>query len=310
MGDYILETEELEYSYPDGTKALSGASLKIGRGQKVALLGANGAGKSTLFLHFNGILKPSKGKVYFNGKPISYTKDGLMELRQKVGIVFQDPDTQLFSASVLQEISFGPMNLGLDKQDVRARVEKAMADTGITSLKDKPTHFLSYGQKKRVSIADILAMEPELIICDEPSAWLDPKHTRQIETLFKEISEKGTTVVISTHDVELAYSWADYVFVLNEGTVIGHGEPERVFADDLLLKKASLTKPWIVDITNALMLNGSLEIGVKAPKTKKELIRLLTEGKDCRRKDVMNDTGVVGDQRRDQTCISFGRERV
>ncbi|MFZ5639228.1 MAG: energy-coupling factor ABC transporter ATP-binding protein [Bacillota bacterium] len=271
MVEYILEARDVEFTYPDGTEALRGVSVAIEKGQKVAFLGSNGSGKSTLFLHFNGILRAKRGKILFAGKDVSYDRSSLTELRKHVGIVFQDPDTQLFSASVLQEISFGPMNLGLSKEYVLQRVHAAMAATEITELRDKPTHFLSYGQKKRVSIADILAMEPSVLICDEPTAWLDPQHTFRLLELFDRISQGGTTVVMSTHDVDAAYSWADYIFIMDAGRVIGAGPPEEVFQNDGLLQQADLSRPWLVEVYAELQNKGWLAYGTPVPRTKEEL---------------------------------------
>lgn len=270
MAEYILEARDVEFEYPDGTKALRGLSLCIEKGRKVAVLGPNGAGKSSIFLHFNGILRPKRGKIRFSGKDIGYDHASLMDLRKNVGIVFQDPDTQLFSASVFQEISFGPLNLGLPKKQVEKRVCEAMTATGITELEKKPTHLLSYGQKKRVSIADILAMEPSVIICDEPTAWLDPKHSQQILELFNRINESGTTIIMSTHDVDIAYTWADYIFVINYGKVVGEGTPEAVFQDESLLRAADLGKPWLVDVYNQLKNKGLINSDSPIPRTKKE----------------------------------------
>jgi len=269
LAEYILEARDVEFEYPDGTKALRGLSLCIEKGRKVAVLGPNGAGKSSVFLHFNGILRPKRGKIRFSGKDIGYDHASLMDLRKNVGIVFQDPDTQLFSASVFQEISFGPLNLGLPKKQVEKRVREAMAATGIAELEKKPTHLLSYGQKKRVSIADILAMEPSVIICDEPTAWLDPKNSQQVLELFNRINESGTTIIMSTHDVDIAYTWADYIFVINYGKVVGEGTPEAVFQDESLLRAADLEKPWLVDVYNQLKNKGLIN-SEPIPRTKKE----------------------------------------
>ncbi|MGB9662555.1 MAG: energy-coupling factor ABC transporter ATP-binding protein [Moorellaceae bacterium] len=252
----ILAARDLEFSYPNGTKALKAVSLEIERGSKVAVLGPNGAGKSTLFLHFNGIYRPQRGKVLWEGKELRYDRTSLAGLRQKVGIVFQDPDTQLFSASVMQEISFGPLNLGLPPEEVRRRVEQAMAAADITDLAEKPTHFLSYGQKKRVCIAAVLAMEPEVIIFDEPTAYLDPLLAYQIIELLDEINRKGKTVVLSTHDVDLAYTWADRVFILKSGLLLAQGRPEEVFLDESIIREAGLTVPWIVEVYRELQKRG------------------------------------------------------
>lgn len=164
MSEVILEAVDIEFSYPDGTNALRKVNLEVKKGEKLAILGSSGAGKSTLFLHFNGIYRPNSGSIKYQEHDISYEKKALIELRKKVGIVFQDPDSQLFSASIWQDISFGPMNLKLDEEVVIDRVKQAMSDTETTDLKEKPTHLLSYGQKKRVSIAGVLAMVNKMII--------------------------------------------------------------------------------------------------------------------------------------------------
>ena len=300
MADYILEAENLSYAYPDGTQALKDLCLRIPRGQKTALLGSNGAGKSTLFLHFNGILKPQSGTIRFDGKDIRYDRKPLLELRKNVGIVFQDPDSQLFSASVYQEISFGPLNLGLPEKTARDRVEQAMTATGINELKDKPTHMLSYGQKKRVTIADILAMEPQVLICDEPTAWLDPKHAKQTVQLFNEISKNGTTIILSTHDVDLAYSWADYVFIVSDGRVIGEGTPDSIFTDDDLMREAALERPWLVDVCELLAEKGCLAANKPFPRNKKDLLKLMHCHDNCGEEQENYDYSAVGNARRER----------
>jgi len=280
IGEPILEAKEVTFSYPDGTRALEGVSLAIPKGKKTAFLGPNGAGKTTLFLHFNGILKPQRGKIYFAGREIRYSHGSLLELRKNVGIVFQDPETQLFSASVYQEISFGPLNLGLPEDKVKERVYEAMAATEILDLKDRPTHFLSYGQKKRVAIAGILAMRPRVLICDEPTAWLDTKHAAQIMELFERFNGAGVTVIFSTHDVDLAYSRADYVFLMKNGLVVGEGTPEKIFNDAGLLAEAELERPWVVHVYEELKRKGWVD-GDLPPRTKQELLLSIT-GKEVR----------------------------
>lgn len=279
MKEYILEAKGVEFNYPDGTGALNGINMAIEKGKKVAVLGSNGAGKSTLFLHFNGILKPYRGNILFNGQPISYKHKQLTELRKNVGIVFQDPDTQLFSASVWQEISFGPVNLGLPRDQVIQRVNAAMVATCITDLKDRPTHFLSYGQKKRVSIADILAMEPQVIIFDEPTAWLDPKLSLQVMELFNVLNQEGKTVILSTHDVDLAYSWADHIIVIEQGRVIGEGLPEIIFLDKALIRNTGLEKPFLVDMYLELKKKGYVLPNKPIPRTKEALFDLIAAQK-------------------------------
>lgn len=273
----VLSAREVSFSYPDGTRALSNISLSIPGGKKTAFLGPNGAGKTTLFLHFNGILKPERGKIYFAGREVRYDAAFLFELRKKVGVVFQDPDTQLFSASVGQEVSFGPLNLGLPREKVRERVDGALAAMGILDLKDRPTHFLSFGQKKRVAIADILAMRPQVLICDEPTAWLDAKCAAQIMELFDRLTGEGMTVVFSTHDVDVAYCCADYVFIMKDGVLIGEGRPEEVFLNRQLLEEAELGRPWLVEVHEELRKRGLVPTSLP-PRTKRELFSSIVAG--------------------------------
>jgi cobalt/nickel transport system ATP-binding protein len=220
-------------------------------------------------------LKPDSGSVKFREKKLSYRKKDLKDLRKNVGLVFQDPDMQLFSASVLQEISFGPLNLGLSEAEARDRVEEVMQMMEITDLKDKPTHLLSYGQKKRISIADILAMKPEVIIFDEPTVWLDPRHSREILNFIDQINSSGTTVILSTHDVDLAYRWADYIYVFAEGKIIGEGSTEEIFRNRNLLEKSELIKPWIIEVYQELIKKGKISGDSSVPKSKKELFKLI-----------------------------------
>lgn len=275
MADYIIETRDVEYSYPDGTRALAGVTFAVEEGKKVALLGANGAGKSTLFLHLNGILRPQKGKVFFDGREVFYDHRSLIHLRRNVGIVFQDPDNQIFSSNVLQEISFGPLNLGLSKKDVLQRVEEAMQATGISDLKDRPVHFLSYGQKKRVSIAGVLAMRPRVMVLDEPTAGLDPKLAVQMVELFNRINRDGVTVILSTHDVDLAFSWADHVYILKKGSIECTGKPEQVFRDVNSLQENDLVTPWLLDVYLKLKERGWLKDHLPVPRTREELFNLI-----------------------------------
>jgi len=246
MNDSILEVQDLQYTYADGTPALKGVNLGIKRGETTAILGSNGAGKTTLFLAFNGILKPSSGRVLFNGKPLDYSQKGLKELRKSVGIVFQDPDSQLFSASVYQDISFGVVNMKLPKEEVRKRVDAAMIRTGISHLKDKPTHCLSFGQKKRVAIAGVLAMEPEVLVLDEPTAGLDPSGVSEIMKLLLETQrELGISIVISTHDIDIVPLYCDCAYVLNEGKIILEGTPKEIFSEKEAIRSVHLRLPRI-----------------------------------------------------------------
>ena len=275
MPDVILEAVNLDYSYPDGTNALRNINLKIKRGEKLTILGSNGAGKSTLFMQFNGLYRPNSGTIKYLGQDISYKNKALIDLRKKVGIVFQDPDSQLFSSSVYQDISFGPLNLGLSEQEVEVRVEQALIDTETTDLEDKPTHLLSYGQKKRVSIAGVLAMEPEVIIFDEPTAGLDPRHAREFMHLLKNLSDEGKTIIISTHDVDLAYSWSDRLIIMSSGEIIAQGKPGELFQQPELIERADLALPWLLEMYNGLVEKGWFPPSTPFPKTRADLLLIL-----------------------------------
>ena len=246
MIENILEARDLHYTYGDGTHALTGLTLGIKRGKTTAVLGGNGAGKSTLFLSLNGIFKPTTGEVLFKGIPIDYSRKGLKDLRKSVGIVFQDPDNQLFSASVYQDISFGAVNMKLPEEEVRKRVNIAMEKTGISHLKDKPTHCLSFGQKKRVAIAGVLAMEPEVLVLDEPTAGLDPMGVSEIMKLIREIQkELGLSVVISTHDIDIVPLYCDYAYVMDQGKIMLEGTPKEVFSQPDVIRSLNLRLPRI-----------------------------------------------------------------
>lgn len=276
--DIILKADDLYFSYDDDkTHSLNGLSLEIKRGSKVAFMGANGSGKSTFFLCCNGIHKPAKGTLYYNGKPVSYDKKGLLELRSKVGIVFQDPDNQLFSASVYQEISFGILNLGVSEEQAKKEVEQVIDSLEITPFRHKPTHALSGGQKKQVSIADILVMHPEVIILDEPAAALDPKHTAMVNHIVDQMTEQGITVLIATHDVNYAYEWADEIMLFHEGKVLMHGTPKEVFSSPDVLKKTNLEPPVVLELFRRLTKKGILSSSLPLPKNLKTLEKYIED---------------------------------
>lgn len=249
----ILETQGLCYTYEDGTKALEDISINIKRGKTTAILGNNGAGKSTLFGTMNGILTPTAGKVFFEGVQVQYNKKGIKELRKSIGMVFQDPDDQLFCANVRSDISFGAINLGLPMQEVKIRVDAAMRQTGTDTLQDKPVHALSFGQKKRVAIAGVLVMQPKVIILDEPTAGLDPSGVSELMQLLLDIKEKnGASIVIATHDIELVPIYCDYAYVLNNGRVTLEGTPEALFEKPDLLRQNNLRLTRIAHLMEIL----------------------------------------------------------
>lgn len=256
MMENVLETKNLSFTYPDGTEALKEVNMAIEKGEKVAVMGPNGAGKSTLFLHFNGLTEPTNGQVIINGKPIEYTKKHLLEVRQKVGIVFQNPSQQLFAPSVKEDVAFGPMNLGLSYDEVEKRVEDALKYVGMEKFQDKPPHNLSGGQQKRVAIAGIVAMMPEIMILDEPTAGLDPKGVKQVLTILENLNKQGMSILISSHDVEMINEFADSIFVLVDGRIIKKGTPEEIFSNLNLLKEASLRPPKIAELLQKLNKDG------------------------------------------------------
>ena len=206
---------------------------------------------------------------------MTYQSQYIKNLRKNVGMVFQDPDTQLFSGSVYQDVSYGPLNLGWEENVVREKIQVAMEQTGVWEFRDKPTHFLSFGQKKRVAIAGILAMEPEVIVLDEPTAGLDPMYSRQIMSLLEDFNRQGKTVILSSHNMEEVYAWADYIFVLHKGSIIGEGKPENVFREEEVLKTANLRKPWVLEVFDEMKARGRISERTPVPKTREELLLLL-----------------------------------
>ncbi|MCL2863128.1 MAG: ATP-binding cassette domain-containing protein [Methanimicrococcus sp.] len=293
----ILETRNLEFSYPDGTKAIDDISITIPEGKKISFVGKNGSGKSTLFLLLNGTLKPKKGKVIYGGKDVDYSSSGLRDLRKKVGIVFQNSDDQLFAPTVYQDIAFGPMNLGYPKEEVERIVNLMMDQFGLRHLKDKPPHHLSGGQKKRTAIAGVLAMDPDVIILDEPLSNLDPVGADEILDILNELNHMGKTIIISTHDVDLAYAWSEYVYLLSNSRLMDEGVPGDVFSKEKQVRDSSLKNPLILDIYRELEKRW-LATGHEQPKDLPELARTL-RSIDLMRVDVSPDVAVG-------QCVNLG----
>ncbi len=268
MKELILKADDLYFSYDEEKiPALDGFSLELERGKKIAFMGPNGSGKSTFFLCCNGIHRPDRGRLFLNGTPVSYDKKGLRKLRSQVGIVFQDPDNQLFSSSVYQEISFGILNQGVSQAQAKQEVEEAMQRLGITPFRHKPTHALSGGQKKQVSIADILVMHPQIMILDEPAAALDPKHTSIVNQIVEQLTADGITVLMSTHDVDYALSWADQVVLIKDGKVLAHKNTLEIFEDRQLLLESNLKQPAVLSLFESLCRKGILDPSLPRPRT-------------------------------------------
>ncbi len=252
----IIETRDLSYSYGDGTLALKDVSISLEAGGKVALVGPNGAGKSTLMLMMNGILRPTSGEVLFAGWPIKYDAGSLRDVRRAVGMVFQNSDDQLFAPTVFQDVAFGPTNLGFAPEKVKRYVGFALQYVGLSGYERRPPHHLSGGEKKRVAIAGILAMEPEVMILDEPTSNLDPASSEEIMEMLDELNQGGKTMIISTHDVDLAYRWADDVILMKDGGVARRGSGPEVFSDADLIRDARLKPPQVLEIYQELESRG------------------------------------------------------
>ena len=275
-----LQARELTYTYEDGTLALDKVSFQANAGEITGILGANGAGKSTLFLCLNGVLTPQGGTVLLDGQQVSYRRAGLPELRRRVGVVFQDPDDQLFSADVYRDISFGAVNLGLPEAEVRRRVEAAMERTGVAHLRDKPTHALSFGQKKRAAIAGVLVMEPEVLILDEPTAGLDPQGVSGLLALLEQLRDGlNMAILLATHDMDLVPLCCDDAYLLGGGRVLAAGTPEELFRQPGLLRENHLRLPRIAHLMDILHDKDGLDAGPAATigAARREILRLLKE---------------------------------
>ncbi len=275
MTDAVLAAEDLTYSYDGGAPALEGLDLVVRRGRRLALVGANGAGKTTLLLHLNGTLRPRGGSVWINGRRADYGRRGLTTWRQVVGLVFQNPEDQLFAGTVAQDVSFGPMNLGIPIAEVRARVDDALESLDITGLRERPTHMLSFGQKKRAAIAGAVAMRPEVLIIDEPLAGLDPSGADHLLAVLERLTGAGTTLVLATHDMALAYAWADEVAVLHGGGIAACGDPADVMSDAALLHASGLRVPWVLDVDTRLQAAGVLGPGAGPRRSRADLLEAL-----------------------------------
>lgn len=234
---HTLEVSDLRFKYPDGREALCGVSLSVAPGEKVALVGPNGAGKSTLMLHFNGILQ-GEGDVRVCGHPVS--NGNLARTRAAVGLVFQDPDDQLFSPTVFEDVAFGPLHMGLPQAQVRGKVDEALAAVGMSGFAQRVSHHLSIGEKKRIAIATVLSMDPEILVLDEPSAGLDPRARRGLINLLRRLPQ---TMLVSTHDMRLVMELLPRTVVMDLGRIVVDGPTSAILADTALLEAHGLEAP-------------------------------------------------------------------
>lgn len=269
----VLGAETLRAGHGHGPDVLVGATLAVRRGERLAVLGANGSGKTTLLRVLSGAMRPREGSVSVAGTTLEHTRRGLDAHRRRVQLVLQDPTAQLFSADVEQDVAFGPLNLGLSPAEVRERVATTLRLLSITDLADRPVHQLSLGQQKRVALAGAVAMRPEVLLLDEPTAGLDPAGTRELLAGLEALEATGTTVVVATHDVALAWSWADRVAVVDDRRV--REEPTAsVLTDDAALAAARLDVPWQVDLLRGLGHDPARE---PRPRTVADVVRLVAD---------------------------------
>ena len=276
MSRVILEARDVRYRYPHGMEAIRGISFHVRRGENVALVGPNGAGKSTLLLMFNGLLRPDSGTVLFDNRPIGYDRSSLRELRRRVGFVFQNPDRQIIAPTVWQDVAYGPVNLGLPDDKVREAVAGALRMVGLEGFDRRPPHQLSGGEKKRVAIAGVLAMDPDLLVLDEPTSNLDPAGSEDLMELLEELRGAGKTILISTHDVEIAYPWADRAILLRGGEILQEDAPEVAFGDSALVRDARLSVPVLLELQRELERRG-LAVPGKRPRTVLDLINTIEQ---------------------------------
>lgn len=241
----LLRLEHIHYRYEEKYPALQDVSAVFYEGERIAVLGGNGAGKSTFFLCCNGVLHPQSGKIFLKEREIANSKKDISLLRQTVGLVFQEPDSQIIAGTVENEVSFGPMNLRLDRDEVVRRITRSLGQMNLDGYQKRAPQYLSGGEKKRVSIADILAMQPDMILLDEPTASLDPENVAILEQTLDDLSLAGITLVVSTHDVDFAWRFATRAIVFSRGEVIADTDINEMFASEAVLLKARLKKPLL-----------------------------------------------------------------
>ncbi len=271
MEEIILELQQVYFSYESHPNAINNISVSFRKGEQVAVLGNNGAGKSTFFLNCNGVLHPEKGKIIYKGKELKNNNNDMKLLRKHVGLVFQEPDRQLIAPTVESEISFGPMNLQLDKNEVTRRVEQNIVNFKLQSQRKRPPHYLSGGEKRKVTIADVLAMEPEIILFDEPTSSLDPQNVDMLEGILEQLHSKGITLIISTHDVDFAWKWSKRILLFSSGKIIADGPSEKIFASENLLNLAGLKQPHLFTASQLLKNKGIIPTTAPLAKTIEQL---------------------------------------
>lgn len=250
----MFKIKNLTYQYDKKRKALDNINMDFDCGDIIGIIGSNGSGKSTLFNNLMGILKSTSGEILYKGNKLKYDKKSLYNLRKEVGIVFQDPEKQIFYSMVYDDLAFALRNIGTDEKTIKEKINKALNAVNGQDFIYRPVHSLSFGQKKRVAIASVIAMENKIILLDEPTAGLDPESTRAIVNIIKSMNKKGIKIVITSHDMNLIYDICDYVYVLNQGKMLIEGSIEDVFVNYEVINEAGLELPWLVKVNKNMSL--------------------------------------------------------
>jgi cobalt/nickel transport system ATP-binding protein len=274
----MLKLENLHYTYEDGTPALNGIDLEIAQGEFLAMLGSNGSGKTTLIKHLNGLFRPTLGRVFLDDRLIESIED--REVFSKVGIVFQDPNDQLFASTVEEDVAFGPTNMGFPPEEIKERVHQALHQVNMQDFARKSVHALSHGQKKRVCVAGILAMEPQVIVLDEPTAGLDPMGVHSLMHLLEDLNKKmGITMIMATHVVDLVPLFMSKIAILSRGQILRYGTPDEVFGDPRAMEKAKLNLPLVAELMHILKTRDHVKlhhIPLTVGEARREILRLLS----------------------------------
>lgn len=274
----VIESKKIHYTYPDGSKALQGVNLEVKKGEFIGLLASNGSGKTTLLRCLNGLIKPQAGEVAIDGEAIANLPQKV--LFQRIGMVFQNPNDQLFASTVAEDVAFGPSNMGLPKDEVKGRVEDSLKAVGMEGLGKKSIHNLSFGQQKRVCIAGALAMHPEVLLLDEPTAGLDPMGEHKIMELLQKLNrERGLTIVMATHMVDMVPLFSSRIYILSKGKVLREGTPEKVFSDPEMIRDAKLRLPMIAELIDLMKREDGIHFE-RTPLTigeaRRELVKMIT----------------------------------
>ena len=271
----IIEAKNLTHIYQRKIKALDDINFTAKPGERIAIIGANGAGKSTFFKHFNGILKPTSGEVLINGESIS--KKNILEVRKTVGVVFQDPDDQIFAPTVIQDVAFGPTNLGLSEDVIEDRVRKSLEVVQLAGFEGRAPHHMSTGEKKKVAIAGTLAMEPQALVLDEPTAGLDPGGSLRLIKLINDMNKQlGITTIVATHEVDIVPLLADRVCIMSGGKIIADGPPDEIFSTSEMIKKTHLRMPIVARLTEMLKNEGMpIDVRYTIEDARDEILKVL-----------------------------------